>query len=250
MEQPYTIYDRHYTRMGNKPPDYAGVMRNPARYSIDAAWLPVNRSAAILDIGMGWGTLLLQLWAGGYRNLTGVDISERMVEIAATQLPSSITTMCGDASRFLHENGETYDVITMFDVVEHMTVAEARVLLDRCRHALRPGGYVVVRVPNAANILSAYSRYMDITHQVAYTEWSMMQLLESVGFVRHRVVPRPLPPLSKWLCSASLRHPLAGLCLEERLNNLLHKALYFLREQNPRPTIYWYNLLVQSWPEA
>jgi len=40
----------------------------------------VSMNAAILDIGCGYGRTLRELYELGYRNLTGIDFSERLIE--------------------------------------------------------------------------------------------------------------------------------------------------------------------------
>jgi 2-polyprenyl-3-methyl-5-hydroxy-6-metoxy-1,4-benzoquinol methylase len=235
LELLFSQYNRHYERMGNFPPNYAEVKAYPEKYRICEDWLPSDPEAAILDVGCGWGTLLLSLWASGYRNLTGVDISERMCTIAKQNLPSEITIYCADAVTFLADKQQTYDLILLFDILEHMTLEKAFALLKQCHFALVPGGSVVIRTPNMANLLASYSRYLDITHVQGYTEYSLFQLLDLVGFVNHKVIKTTLS-MRGWRLTGK----------REFLNELLHRVLFGLRGQNPRPTTYAYNLVVQS----
>jgi hypothetical protein len=65
---------------------------------------------------------------------------------------------------------------------------------------LKPGGKALVVVPNMGNPFTApRGRYVDITHEVGYTQESMNFLLELAGFARirilsidHFVLPNPL----------------------------------------------------------
>lgn len=74
----------------------------------------VPEGASILEIGCGTGTLLAALSpARG----VGVDISPRMVEIAAAKHPA-LSFRVADAEAF--DPGETFDFVIVPDVVEHL----------------------------------------------------------------------------------------------------------------------------------
>ncbi len=238
---PYTQYDRHYKRVGNVPLDYPTVKANPDKYRIYGEWLPKEPTAAILDIGCGWGNLLLCLWATGYRNLTAVDVSEAMCAIARANLPSEISVNCADATAFLETRQRTYDLITIFDMIEHVSVDMARTLLELCRDALAPGGSVVIRTPNMANLLSAYSMYIDITHVQGYTEYSLFQLLDLARFVNHRMVQ-----LRFFESRQGLSRLFGGLSKRDLMNAIVHRMFFALRGQLPVPTSFDYNITVQS----
>jgi len=74
----------------------------------------VPEGASVLEIGCGTGTLLAGLRpARG----AGVDISPRMVEIAAAKHPS-LSFRVADAEKF--DPGESFDFVIVPDVVEHI----------------------------------------------------------------------------------------------------------------------------------
>ena len=79
----------------------------------------VPEGASVLEIGCGTGTLLAALSPG---RGVGVDISPRMVEIAAAKHPS-LKFWVADAEAF--EPEETYDYVIIPDVVEHLSDPEA-----------------------------------------------------------------------------------------------------------------------------
>jgi hypothetical protein len=61
--------------------------------------------------------------------------------------------------------------------------------VDAARNALIPGGWIFVQVPNAASLVGAYSRYRDLTHDIAYTTTSILQLLTAGGLRNCRIAP-------------------------------------------------------------
>jgi 2-polyprenyl-3-methyl-5-hydroxy-6-metoxy-1,4-benzoquinol methylase len=79
----------------------------------------VPEGASVLEIGCGTGTLLAALSpARG----VGVDVSQRMVEIAAAKHPS-LSFRVADAEAF--DPGETFDFVIIPDVVEHLSDPQA-----------------------------------------------------------------------------------------------------------------------------
>lgn len=238
-------YALHYERMGNVVPDYKVALANPRAYSIEDEWLPTDKMARICDVGCGWGLLLVQLAASGYERLTGIEISRSQFEIARAVLPPSIELYCGDAISVL-SSADEFDAFTIFDVIEHLHPEDAVHLLRTCYERLSPGGRVVIRVPNMSNVLASYSKYMDVTHVAGYTEWSLYQLLDAAGFSGHVVISTGRITWKKWRRVRTWRHPLRGLGLKEFLNSHLHRALFILRGQQPRPSTYATNIVVYS----
>ena len=237
------VYDKHYGRMGNVPPDWATAGQADTRYISAKPWLPASKNAQILDFGCGWGHQLVSLWQVGYRHLEGVDISRPQAVVAECALLNKASIYCMDGREFIKSKPCTYDLITLNDVIEHVSPNEALTLLEALRAALKEGGRLVLRTPNMSSLLAAYSLHLDVTHVAGYTEWSLMQLLDVAGFVDHRLVeaatgwePRSWRP---WL-------PLRGLGLRSALNRTIHRALYAIRCQYPVPKCFDYNVELYS----
>src|SRR3972149_7270027 len=73
----YNTYNRRPTAFNEKLRE-----RMFKAYSrILSKWLPQDKSAAILDVACGEGTLLSYLWHHGYRNIHGFDLSPENVRI-------------------------------------------------------------------------------------------------------------------------------------------------------------------------
>jgi 2-polyprenyl-3-methyl-5-hydroxy-6-metoxy-1,4-benzoquinol methylase len=86
---------------------------------------------------------------------------------------------------------EPFDVVVCADVLEHLT--EPRLLLERIRAWLKPGGVLLASIPNVANIslrlglLLGQFRYadrglLDRTHVAFYTRATSRELIEGAGF--------------------------------------------------------------------
>ena len=62
-------------------------------------------------------------------------------------------------------------------------------MLDRISNVLIEGGIVFIKTPNMANpFVNTAGRYLDITHEVGFTEASMRQVLKATGFNDIKVV--------------------------------------------------------------
>jgi 2-polyprenyl-3-methyl-5-hydroxy-6-metoxy-1,4-benzoquinol methylase len=76
----------------------------------------------------------------------------------------------------------SYDVVLAFDVFEHLTRPE---LLDASREIeriLKPGGVLLLHLPNGASPYCGAVRWGDITHEQAFTRSSLTQVLTPLGF--------------------------------------------------------------------
>lgn len=95
-----------------------------------------------------------------------------------------------------------FDVVVCADVLEHLARPES--LLERIHGWLRPGGTLLVSLPNIANVsvrtalLFGHFRYtdrgiLDRTHLSFYTLSSARHLLEGAGFRVRAAEPTAMP---------------------------------------------------------
>ncbi len=100
----------------------------------------VPPGASVLEIGCGTGTLLASL---SPRRGVGVDISPRMVEIAASKFPG-LSFLVSDAEAL--DLGETFEYIIVPDVIEHLSDVGA--MFRSARRHSGPGTRVIVSSVN------------------------------------------------------------------------------------------------------
>lgn len=144
-------------------------------------WLPDNKKANILDIGCGFGNLLKAFQETGYTNLTGIDISEEQI-VKAKELNSQINFSCIDLISFLKTSNEKFDLITAFDVIEHLEKEEAITTLNLIFSALNENGKIIIQTPNAESPWFGAVAYGDFTHEWFYTASSLEDVLIKSGF--------------------------------------------------------------------
>ena len=74
-------------------------------------------------------------------------------------------------------------MVFLVDVLEHLSAKDAAETLRAVVTALRPGGQLVLRTPNANSSFASRYRYIDATHERSYTEVSLRSHLLAIGFV-------------------------------------------------------------------
>jgi len=137
------------------------------------------RSAAILEVGCNQGYLLKALYAHGFTELHGVDLSPDDVE-RANQLIPEASIVCAEASAFLNQHTSTFAAIITKATLEHIPKGNVIPFLQAIRDALKPGGLAIVDVPNMDWLLASHERYMDFTHESGFTRESLAQVMRNV----------------------------------------------------------------------
>jgi ubiquinone/menaquinone biosynthesis C-methylase UbiE len=106
-----------------------------------------GKDAAIIDLGGGASTLVDDLLAAGYTNLTVLDISSAAIKTAQARLgarAAQVTWLVADATQAeLPRDG--YDVWHDRAVFHFLTdAADRRRYVATVRRAVKPGGHVIV----------------------------------------------------------------------------------------------------------
>lgn len=191
--------------------------------------LPDNKDIAIADLGCGQGQLLYYLHKKGFVNLTGVDLSASQLETARKWLPDNVKLLQENIIDFLAKKRKKFDAIILYDIVEHIKKEDIMPFLSSIDKALKDSGRIIIRTPNMASPLGIYSRYICVTHEIAFTEHSLREILIATGFNKIKFIPfRP----------ASLK-----IRLIRRLYHFLLKIIFKI-EYRSVPKILDANLLV------
>jgi len=144
------------------------------------------RPARLLDLGCGDGRLacLVKLACPGV-TIHGCDVSDVALSRSEGLDRSYVLDLDTDP---LPEPGESFDVVTASEVLEHLS--GPRYVLAEVRRVLKPGGRLLVTVPNVAFWRFRWqalrgevpSVTADERHLHSYTAASLGRLLESEGF--------------------------------------------------------------------
>jgi 2-polyprenyl-3-methyl-5-hydroxy-6-metoxy-1,4-benzoquinol methylase len=106
-----------------------------------------DRGSAVIDVGGGEATLVDDLVARGYRDVSVLDISQVAIEFAKTRLGPAATSVhwiTGDVTQ-VELAPERYDLWHDRAVFHFLTEAEDRAAYVRqVARAVKPGGHVIV----------------------------------------------------------------------------------------------------------
>ncbi len=160
------------------PKEYANTCNT--YHSYYGNFLPGELHAPILDIGCGAGHFLYYLKKRGYTNFTGIDLSSDSIEYCKKNIASDV--FFADAFEYLPKKTSAYSVISANDVLEHIPKERVIKFLKLIYRALKPGGVLLLRMPNMSNPFSVQMRYRDFTHECGFTEKSIYQVLYTAGF--------------------------------------------------------------------
>lgn len=132
-------------------------------------------AASFLEVGCGSGQVTLALQrANPGLHVTGTDAFMEGLRIARQRVPEAEFVQA-DVRRLPFD--AEFDLVGSFDVLEH--VAEHEQALDEMVRAVKPGGGVVITVPQHAFLWSAMDVYAG--HVRRYSRGRLTQLLESRG---------------------------------------------------------------------
>ncbi len=149
--------------------------------------VPADPAARILVISCGPGYLVNLLSEAGYRDVTGIDSDAQKVRYAEQR---GLNCRVDRLFRFLAENGRPFDVIFAEQEINHLTKPEIVAFLEVCHRNLRVGGTLIVHSINGASPLTgAETRAGNFDHYNSFTEYSLKQVLEYIGFTDVRILP-------------------------------------------------------------
>lgn len=148
-------------------------------------YLPADMNAKIIDLGCGSGELVYWLNTKHYGNVIGIDISKELINIGNALGISNL--ICGNIFDYLGENKGNYSLIIMRDVLEHFDREEVFTLIGLLYHNLEENGKVIIQVPNGQSPFVGKILFGDFTHNNAFTESSINQLVKAAGFTEVKV---------------------------------------------------------------
>jgi 2-polyprenyl-3-methyl-5-hydroxy-6-metoxy-1,4-benzoquinol methylase len=133
---------------GNKAPDAVSWYRPHLEFSLGLIGrVASDRSASVIDVGGGESTLVDDLLARGYENLTVLDVSQTAIEVTKKRLGQAaerVRWIAGDITQVELQPG-AYDVWHDRAVFHFLTSPEERAAYVRqAARAVRSGGHVIV----------------------------------------------------------------------------------------------------------
>lgn len=127
----------------------------------------------VLDFGCGFGQFLEMCHLFGF-DAHGVDRSNARRSGAGVQVHAE-----------LDEAPDTFDAITMFEVLEHLD--DPLAMLKALKARLNPGGIMIIEVPDTSGVNSihdemSYRKIHPLDHINAFTPASLVKIMGQAGF--------------------------------------------------------------------
>lgn len=194
----------------------------------------------VLDVGCGSGALLARL-AGRAGHRAGIELSAHAAA-AASRVADEVVNLAVTGP--LPFAPASFDVVVCADVLEHL--ADPAAALASVAGLCRPGGAVVISVPNVAfwqarlRLLLGVWRYeptglFDSGHLHFLTRATLVQLVEGAGLRIERCDPARPPDLAPHV-AARVPGPLRGAA-----ERAWRTGSYWLARR--RPTLFAYQLV-------
>ncbi|MGE5273403.1 MAG: class I SAM-dependent methyltransferase [Verrucomicrobiota bacterium] len=188
LEQLEAVYRAHHEARRPREFVYCGPERSP----LFREW--VGTGGRVLDIGCRFGALTR--WYLDGNTLVGVDVDREALQEARSL---GIETVWADAAEVLPFDEESFDVVVLGELLEHLPLP-GRTVADAWR-VLRPGGRLVGSVPNAYRLKGRLAFLFgrppepDPTHLHLFSPDDLRRLLAHFDQVQLRFVAGRLTPL-------------------------------------------------------
>ena len=152
-------------------------------------FFPKDKTAKILDLGCSYGLFLDACNRCDFLDYEGVDFDDEAVNYARREFGLK-NIFKDDLFKFLNSRPDNnYDIITAFNIIEHIKKERVLEMLDLISRKIKKGGSIYIEVPNGDSPIGIHTFYSDITHEFAYTKSLMIRLLQMAGFEEIKVIP-------------------------------------------------------------
>jgi len=141
----------------------------------------------LLDVGCATGFFMEAAADEGF-DVRGLEFSTVAIGLARPDIRERI--VCGDVNTLLSREPEKFDVVTAFDIIEH--VQNPAKFLDEIGQTLRPGGVLAISSPDTGHFLrylmgAKWPMLQPMQHTVLFSRRGIAALLERCGFRDIRV---------------------------------------------------------------
>ncbi|MDR3352046.1 MAG: class I SAM-dependent methyltransferase [Zoogloeaceae bacterium] len=169
---------------------------------------------AVVDIGCGRG-----VWLGllAQRQIAGIGFDLNAEAVNAARAKGLDVRRENGIDWLARAPDASIDVITAFQVIEHLPPETLLAFVASAQRVLRPGGLLLCETPNPGNLrVGACNFYMDPTHQRPIPAPFAEFIARYSGFAETRILPMNPDPEAEWVAG---ENPLT-----ERFNTLFYGA--------------------------
>jgi SAM-dependent methyltransferase len=159
----YLLEDTHWWHLSK---------RKAVIFLLQKYYQKTSSTLTILDIGCGTGKNMEAFSKFGH--VYGIDNSSYAIAFCRKRKLKSVRLASAQKLPF-HKN--TFDVITILDVLEHI---DDKTIMKEIARVLKPNGIVIITVPAYQWLWSTWDEILG--HQRRYTTTSLQKLLQNEGF--------------------------------------------------------------------
>jgi len=160
-------------RNGN---NFVKIERHKLRYNLIKKYKPTG---SLFDLGAGWGHFMLTGQQLGY-DVYGIEISEQPYLYSKNDLKLPVDHI----DFFDMKEDKTFDIITMWDVLEHIDKADT--FIEKCARVNSKNGYIVIQVPQIDSYFAKKYKdnwkMMSLDHVNYFGKKTITQLLNKHGY--------------------------------------------------------------------
>lgn len=153
----------------------------------------------VVDLGCGRGEFLDYISRFGCRAI-GVDTNKIFVEHCRSNGHEAVHT---DALSYLHKAPDSsVDLITAFQLIEHISLRDLEDLIREAYRVLKPGGRLLLETPNSQNVeVGSFSFYVDPTHKRPVNQNYVQFLCRILGYSSSEVFLWKEKEILNWMDS-------------------------------------------------
>ncbi len=150
------------------------------RFSEIIKYLRITPGMRVLDIGCGRGEMVLYAAKRGAKAI-GIDYATEAIKLAKLvlmkqkkEIAKNMQFLIMDAKK-LKFSSNSFDLIIMTDVVEHLYPEELDNVFNECKRVLKPGGKMVIHTaPNRLFNDIGYRYYSYIVGRMVVSLWNVI----------------------------------------------------------------------------
>lgn len=141
-------------------------------------YIPEAKDLKLLEIWPWLGEFVSYLKNRWIDDITIVDNDQSILDYNIQKFHIKKVFLLENSIKELENKLETYDIIFLTQVLEHVPIDLQKELISSLYSLLNHNWKIIITVPNWNNFLSITERYWDITHTCMFTPTSLIQLCQ------------------------------------------------------------------------
>lgn len=142
----------------------------------------------------GKNVLNIGSWTGPYEviaapftsKMTAVDIEEKALKVLKKNVPK--VNIVKASSHNLPFSGSSFDVVTFFDVIEHIPAGYELATIYEISRVLKKGGFFFLATPHSNFLSKIFDPAYFLARHRHYSDASLLSMLEDAGFKVEKIL--------------------------------------------------------------